>query len=180
MNDPATRRSRVWWPIVAFASVSLLAVACSTGGSSASPTASTAAATSSDTPGGHADAFSFGMAGDPASADRVIKVRMVDPFAFDPAQIEVAAGETITFTVTNAGQLDHEFLIGDEATQDEHEMEMDDGETGMGSEPNMLALAGGESGELTWTFTQAGPLLFGCHVPGHYQAGMVGALRVSP
>jgi len=64
-------------------------------------------------------------------------------------------------------------VIGDEATQDEHEVMMED-------EPNELALAGGESGELTWTFTEAGRLLFGCHVPGHYDAGMVGTLEGSP
>ena len=186
MHVPAARRSRPWLPVVAFASVSLLAAACSVGGASASPTASASPAasavapTSSNQPGGHAKEFTFGMPGEATRADRVIEVRMVDPFEFDPAQIVVTAGETITFRVTNAGSLDHEFVIGDEATQDEHEVMMDDGETGMEAEPNEVALAGGESGELTWTFTQAGSLLFGCHVPGHYEAGMVGTLEVSP
>ncbi len=90
------------------------------------------------------------MPADPADADRVVEVQMIDPFEFDPAQIEVIAGETVTFRV-----LDHEFVIGHEATQDEHETMMDDHGMGGEDEPNELALAGGASGELTWTFADA-------------------------
>ena len=74
---------------------------------------------------------------------------MIDPFEFDPAQIEVVAGETVTFRVTNSGDLDHEFVIGDERIQDQHEMMMDDAGMGSEDESSELALAGGESGELT-------------------------------
>ncbi len=38
------------------------------------------------------------------------------------------AGETVHFEVTNAGQIVHEFLIGDEAAQDEFETEMCEGD----------------------------------------------------
>lgn len=180
MHEPVKSHSRAWLPTVALTSLALLAAACSTGSASASPGRSTMAASTPAAPGDHAEDFGFGMPADPADADRVIEVKMVDPFEFDPTQIEVTAGETITFMVTNAGDLDHEFVIGDEGTQDEHEMMMDDDGMGSEDEPNELALAGGESGELTWTFADAGSLLFGCHVPGHYDAGMVGTLEVSP
>lgn len=180
MHEPVKSHSRVWLPILALTSLALLASACSTGTGSASPGRSATAAGTPEDTGGHAEEFSFGMPADPADADRVVDVQMIDPFEFDPAQIEVVAGETVTFRVTNTGALDHEFVIGDEATQDEHETMMDDGEMGTQDEPNELALAGGESGELTWTFADAGSLLFGCHVPGHYDAGMVGTLEVAP
>lgn len=36
----------------------------------------------------------------------------------------------------------------------------------------------GQRAELTWTFRQSAPIEFACNVPGHYQAGMVGALTI--
>lgn len=180
MNGTPRRDSRSWLPIVALVSVSLLVAACSAATGSARPTISATGTEAPDAGGGHGEQFSFGMPADPADADRVVEVQMIDPFEFDPAQIQVAAGETITFIVTNTGSLDHEFVIGDEETQDEHEVIMEGDGMGGEDEPNELALAGGESGELTWSFAVAGSLLFGCHVPGHYDAGMVGTLEVAP
>jgi uncharacterized cupredoxin-like copper-binding protein len=43
---------------------------------------------------------------------------------FDPGQITVTEGETVAFVVTNTGQAPHEFVIGDEAVQRDHEAEM--------------------------------------------------------
>ena len=31
----------------------------------------------------------------------------------------------------------------------------------------------GETAELEWTFTEPGRYQFACHVPGHFEAGMV-------
>ena len=49
----------------------------------------------------------------------------------------------------------------------------------MPDEPNAFVLQVGETKELTWTFTVAGEVLIGCHQPGHYQAGMVGKIKVA-
>jgi len=163
------------------AGLTLILAACSAG---AAPSSSTtgAASASADTPmasDNHAG-FAWGEPAEAADADRVIEVAMLDELSFDPAAIEVAVGETVTFNVTNAGQLPHDFTLGDEETQDEHDAEMAEaGMSGMGlDEPNALTLEGGESGELTWTFTAPASILFGCHVPGHYAAGMVGDLTI--
>ena len=84
--------------------------------------------------------------------------------------------------VTNTGATVHEFTLGDEATQDEHEAEMtemmEEGETMEHGEPNTLSLEPGESGELTWHFTEGGEVLYACHQPGHYAGGMVGSVDV--
>jgi len=48
----------------------------------------------------------------------------------------------------------------------------------MGDEPNAFVLDPGQTKETTWTFTAAGELLYGCHQPGHYGAGMVGTITV--
>ena len=45
-------------------------------------------------------------------------------------------------------------------------------------DPNMVMVAPGKRAELTWTFSQSTPIEFACNVPGHYQAGMVGKVRV--
>lgn len=132
-----------------------------------------------DEEGEHAD-FGFGEPADAASADRVVEIDALDAFAFDPDEITVEAGETVTFRVTNTGAIPHDFTLGDEAMQDEHEAEMAEmgGEMEMHDEPNLLALEPGETKELTWHFTQAGEILIGCHQPGHYDAGMKATVTV--
>lgn len=121
---------------------------------------------------------SFGEPAEAADADRVIEMTANDNLGFDPDQIAVTAGETITFRVTNVGNLRHDFTLGDEAAQDEHEAEM--AETGemMHDEPNVLSLPPGETHELSWHFTKPGTVLIGCHEPGHYAAGMFATITV--
>ena len=51
---------------------------------------------------------------------------------------------------------------------------MAEGEMAAHGEPNVPPFKSGEQGELTWRFTNPGSILYGCHVPGHYEAGMVG------
>ena len=83
----------------------------------------------------------------------------------------VPAGEPVTFVVTNTGSIDHEFFLGDEAAQAEHEQEMQAG--GMAhDEPMGIGVEPGETKELTVTFPEAGTILAGCHVAGHYAGGM--------
>jgi uncharacterized cupredoxin-like copper-binding protein len=124
-----------------------------------------------------------GSAGDPADADRVIEVEMLDSMAFDPTSIDVAAGETVTFRVTNTGKIEHDFTIGNEATQSAHGEEMatqaQDEDGHAHGDSNAMAVHSGDTGELTWTFDTPGRLLIGCHVPGHYAAGMVAEVQVS-
>ncbi|MGH8355234.1 MAG: cupredoxin domain-containing protein [Pseudomonas sp.] len=57
---------------------------------------------------------------------------------------------------------------------------MDHGQMMRHDDPNSVLVEPGKSAELTWTFTQATALEFACNIPGHYQAGMVGTLKVTP
>ena len=52
---------------------------------------------------------------------------MNDRFRYRPAEIMVRAGHRVTFDVTNAGKLPHEFILGDRATQLDHERQMQGG-----------------------------------------------------
>jgi uncharacterized cupredoxin-like copper-binding protein len=46
------------------------------------------------------------------------------------------------------------------------------------SEPYMAHVRPGSTGEIVWTFNRAGEFDFSCLIAGHYQAGMVGKVRV--
>lgn len=46
-------------------------------------------------------------------------------------------------------------------------------------EPYMAHVGAGKTGEIIWTFNRAGEFDFACLIPGHYQAGMVGKLKVA-
>ena len=122
--------------------------------------------------------FAFGSPADPADADRVIEIETNDALRFEPADITVAPGETVTFRLSNDGSVVHDFTLGDQATQDEHEAEMSEMDGMAHDEPNVATIPAGETAELAWTFGDEGIVLVGCHQPGHYAAGMVGRVTI--
>jgi uncharacterized cupredoxin-like copper-binding protein len=120
-----------------------------------------------------------GEPADPGDKDRTIEITTLDAMAFEPATIEVAPGETVTFEVTNAGQAVHEFTLGDAAMQKQHADAMAHIPEGMAHDlPNSISMQPGERKALTWRFGSAGVLEYACHEPGHYDAGMRGELKV--
>ena len=124
--------------------------------------------------------FTFGEPADASEADRVIEILAKDNFTFEPESIDIAVGEIITFRVTNEGLIPHDFTLGDAETQEEHAVEMAEmAGMAMEDEPNGFGIEPGETKELTWHFTEAGALLIGCHVPGHYDAGMKADISVN-
>lgn len=72
----------------------------------------------------------------------------------------------------------HEFVIGTRAELDEHVAMMARFPGMQHDEPYMAHIAPGQSGEMIWTFNRAGEFDFACLIAGHYQAGMVGTIRV--
>lgn len=136
-------------------------------------------AAGSDGPSDHAEAaeFAWGTPAEASTADRDVDIDANDDFTFEPEQVTVVVGETVTFRVTNTGELPHDFTLGDEATQDEHEEEMQEMPEGDShGEVNAMTIAAGETQEMTWTFDRAGTIIMGCHIPGHYAAGMRGEI----
>jgi len=128
---------------------------------------------------GESESFTFGRPGDPNEADRTIEITQLDAFAFEPSELEVRMGETVTFEVTNEGETPHEFVLGDEMKQQEHESVMQEmGGEMMLDEPNAISVEPGETKSLTWTFTEMGTLQYGCHISGHFARGMVGTIDV--
>jgi uncharacterized cupredoxin-like copper-binding protein len=117
-----------------------------------------------------------------AVPDQTVPISVGNNFSFTPNQVTVKQGDTIAFVITNDGQLPHEFVIGSEAVQQEHEEEMLAGEEEsmdeMGDKPYAVDVPAGETVTLVYTFDEAGQLLYGCHVQGHYTAGMVGTITI--
>jgi uncharacterized cupredoxin-like copper-binding protein len=119
-----------------------------------------------------------GVPGDPAKVSRTIAVEMFDTMRFTPDKINVKAGETVRFFIVNKGKVPHEMVIGMPAEIEEHAEMMRKMPGMVHKEPNQITLAPGQSGGIVWTFTQAGTVSYVCLVPGHREAGMVGAVEV--
>ncbi|MGV8918506.1 MAG: cupredoxin domain-containing protein [Pseudomonas sp.] len=144
-------------------------------------------------------AFDFGHAAPAAQATRTVEVTLGDLY-FQPSSLNVKAGETVHFVLTNKGQLRHEFNLGTAAMHSAHQQEMlkmgmtgapmtadaghstmDHGSASGGmkhDDPNSVLVEPGKTAELTWTFTKVSDLQFACNYPGHYQAGMVGKVDI--
>lgn len=130
--------------------------------------------------GGHgSDAEqAIGKPGVAAKATRTIQVDMHDNMRFTPADIRVKQGETVRFVVKNVGVIKHELVLGTDKELKEHYAVMMKHPEMEHADPNMVTLAAGKTGEIVWQFTQAGKVDFACLQPGHYDAGMKGAVRV--
>ena len=100
---------------------------------------------------------------------------MTDAMRFEPSEITVRAGDSIRFVVTNVGVVQHEAVVGTPDEQRAHAEEMAAGDVHYHS--NGVLVDPGQTGEFE-TWFPAGQYLIACHLPGHYEAGMVGLLNV--
>jgi len=140
----------------------VIVAACSGGGASSSPT----------------EAASSPTAAPPDAGAQTIEVTLTDALKMEPAEMTVKAGQPVTFVVTNTGAIEHEFYLGDEAMQAEQEAMMQAGEMAHDTAEG-ISLMPGETKELTYTFDAAGQTVAGCHVTGHYGAGMKAMITVT-
>jgi uncharacterized cupredoxin-like copper-binding protein len=127
---------------------------------------------------GHEKAF--GRQGDPKKVSRTIDLDMSDAMRFSPADLAVKQGETVRFRLKNSGKVMHEMVLGTMQELKEH-AEMMKQHPGMHhAEPSMVHVGPGKTGTLVWQFTKAGEFHYACLVPGHFEAGMVGSIKVAP
>lgn len=180
--------------VAPLAAIAVLAAACSSGGGSpewsfgapATPPASAAPSAAASAPAvSAAPAMSEApMSEAPAasvdpSATR-IEVTLSDMMKIEPGAMTVPAGKPVTFVVTNTGTVLHEFTLGDAAEQEAHDREMMEagGMSMPKDEPNAIGVEPGQTKTLTYTFDAPGTTLAGCHVVGHYAAGMKAAITI--
>jgi uncharacterized cupredoxin-like copper-binding protein len=126
-----------------------------------------------------AEEHSFGRQGDPAKVSRTVTVDMSDAMRFSPSEIRVKQGETIRFVAKNGGKVQHEMVLGNLEDLKAHGELMKKFPNMEHDEPYMAHVAPGRKEEIVWTFTKAGEFHFGCLLPGHLEAGMIGKVIVA-
>ena len=93
-----------------------------------------------------------------AQAEDIETVKVVaKEFEFQPATIEMEAGETVRLKLVNKGQLSHNLHL-------------------RGVSTNTETIQAGNSDTVRVTASENGTLEFYCDVPGHKQAGMTGKI----
>jgi uncharacterized cupredoxin-like copper-binding protein len=83
----------------------------------------------------------------------------------------------VRFVIRNTDPIDHEFILGDRLVQLRHETGT---ETSHGARPGEVSIEAKQTATTTYVFSKGKPLVFGCHLPGHYAYGMRCLVRVSP
>lgn len=127
----------------------------------------------------HSHVGAIGVPGKAGKTIRTVEVDMNDAMRFNPSSVAVKQGETIRFVVKNSGKLKHEFVLGTEKELKEHYEVMKKFPEMEHADPNMVTVAPGKTGEVIWQFTKSGTVDFACLQPGHYDAGMKGAVTVA-
>ncbi|MEX1295876.1 MAG: hypothetical protein AB1Z67_06875 [Candidatus Limnocylindrales bacterium] len=127
-------------------------------------------------------------AGTPAEP-RPVTVIMRD-YRFEPTPVVLVPGETVRFTIFNAGLEVHDFVIGDADVQ--KAWSIADAEA---TPPNPLATAppasvppgtgglrvflrSGEQASVDYSVPSDEQLALLCHIPGHIEKGMVGRVEM--
>jgi len=121
----------------------------------------------------------WGIAGDASAVKRTIEITMSDAMRFTPDRIEVRQGEIVRLVHKNGGKIMHEFVLGTKKELDEHAALMTTFPNMAHEEPYMAHVGPGKTSEIVWNFNRPGEFDFACLIPGHYQAGMVGKIKVT-
>lgn len=114
-------------------------------------------------------------------------------YAYVPAAVDLVPGETVTFHVLNGGLVVHEAILGDLDAQlawEAAEAAVRDAPPGPtpfvapppGFDGLRLVVESGQRTDVTWTVpvtaaTAPGGWFVGCHIPGHWEKGMVVPVR---
>ena len=122
----------------------------------------------------------FGQTGDPRKTTRTVNVDMSDAMRFTPAEVSLKRGDTVRFVVTNSGKQMHEMVLGTMKELQDHAALMKKHPGMEHDEPYMAHVKPGGKVEIFWRFTKAGEFHYGCLVPGHFEAGMIGKVNVTP
>jgi uncharacterized cupredoxin-like copper-binding protein len=132
--------------------------------------------------GGH-DEYAIGMKAEKAKSKRTINITMREDqdgnMIFEPKKLQFREGETVTLNFVNRGATKHEFVMDTQENVLEHKAVMEKNPDMEHADDNSLSLEPGEKGQIVWTFAKSGDFAFACLIPGHYESGMHGPLKVT-
>jgi len=103
-------------------------------------------------------------------------VIQADEYSFTPSHTEIKAGEMVTITLDNIGEVEHDIeIIGMGAEIKEQSLSHDHGQ-----DNNQLHLHSfpGERQEITFTALTTGTYRYVCTIPGHEELGMTGVIEI--
>ena len=143
----------------------------------------------------------IGVKGKLSEVNRTIEIKMYDNY-FEPNVLNIKKGETIKFIVYNYGELVHEFNIATKEMHIKHQPEMmkmveheilladridkekmkemaKKDHSMAHSHSNSVLLEPNEISEIIWKFSTNTNLEAACNVPGHYEGGMVAAIKIN-
>lgn len=107
------------------------------------------------------------LAGCGQQAPKPVEVQVtLSEFKVEASPLTVPANTPVKFVVTNKGTIEHEMVVEKQGAVDQPL------ETTSGPAEAEKIPAGGTK-TLEWTFTEPGEYQLACHVPGHFEAGMV-------
>ncbi len=92
-------------------------------------------------------------------------------FKIELDKTSIPAGP-VKFIVDNAGTVEHEMVL-------ENVGDVDKPFEANGKEGEAPDIEPGKSATLEWTLDKPGQYQLGCHIPGHYEAGMVTTFTVT-
>ena len=120
----------------------------------------------------------FGREGDPRKVKRVIRIEMSDTMRYFPAELRVKRGDTVRFVLKNTGRMPHDMVMGSmDELKKRAALVKKDGEAALRG-ASAARVAPGGTARLVWQFTRPGEYYYGCLVPGHFDAGMIGTIIV--
>lgn len=122
-------------------------------------------------------------ASQPSKPATDITVEMID-FAYNPLSITIPAGEPVTLTLKNTGNIEHDFVVEKiNTTTEVIEDSGSDAHHAHGKEKNYdlhVSANAGDTSVIQLTVEEPGTYEVFCSVEGHKEAGMIGELIVLP
>jgi uncharacterized cupredoxin-like copper-binding protein len=119
----------------------------------------------------------------PSEPANDITVEMID-FAYSPVSITVPAGEPVTLTLKNGGNIEHDFVVEKiDATTKVLEDSGSDAHHAHGEKQDYdlhVSANAGDMSVIELIVAEPGTYRVFCSVEGHEEAGMIGELVVIP
>jgi plastocyanin len=131
---------------------------------SATPTATAATPLAASSPAGSSSATPESPAASPSVGTKV-SIILTD-YRIGVFATDFVAGQPYTFVIENNGTQPHQFVIEVSGASGQP---LTDGDR----RAIVESIAPGDRATLTWTFAEPGIYQFACHMPGHFERGMV-------
>lgn len=98
---------------------------------------------------------------------------------YSPDHITVRSGTTVRFIVNNEDPIGHELIIGDADVHRRHEAGT---EPVHPPRPGEISVPASSTAETTYRFdaSATSPVVYACHLPGHFRYGMSGVVDIVP